>query len=88
MRKLFKPLGVVKALTVGLLAAGLAGGALAQDSKVLNVYNWSDYIGPDVIKNFENLPDALATPPLPQRSLILASDGSLLASACRRSRST
>ena len=31
------------------------------------------------IKNFENLPDSLGTPPLPQRSLILASDGSLLA---------
>ncbi len=53
MRNLFKPSGVVKALTAGLLAVGLAGGALAQESKVLNVYNWSDYIGPDVLKNFE-----------------------------------
>jgi putrescine transport system substrate-binding protein len=53
MRNLFKPWGVVKVVTMGLLAAGLAGGALAQDSKVLNVYNWSDYIGPDVLKNFE-----------------------------------
>ena len=53
MRKSFKPWGVVKAVTAGLLAVGLAGAALAQDSKVLNVYNWSDYIGPDVLKNFE-----------------------------------
>jgi putrescine transport system substrate-binding protein len=29
------------------------GGALAQDSKVLNIYNWSDYIAPDTIANFE-----------------------------------
>jgi membrane peptidoglycan carboxypeptidase len=33
----------------------------------------------DVVKDFESLPDALSTPPLPQRSLILASDGSILA---------
>ena len=33
----------------------------------------------DVVKNFESLPDSLSTPPLPQRSLILASDGSVLA---------
>ena len=53
MRKSFESWGVVKAVTAGLLAVGLAGAALAQDSKVLNVYNWSDYIGPDVLKNFE-----------------------------------
>jgi len=34
----------------------------------------------DVVKNFESLPDSLSTPPLPQRSLILASDGSVIAS--------
>ena len=26
---------------------------MAQESKVLNVYNWSDYIADDTIKNFE-----------------------------------
>jgi putrescine transport system substrate-binding protein len=32
----------------------LAGTARAQDEeKVLNIYNWSDYIGDDTIKNFE-----------------------------------
>jgi putrescine transport system substrate-binding protein len=35
-----------------LAACTLAGGAWAQ-SKVLNVYNWSDYIGDDTIANFE-----------------------------------
>lgn len=38
------------------LAAWLASAtplALAQDSKVLNIYNWSDYIAEDTIKNFE-----------------------------------
>jgi putrescine transport system substrate-binding protein len=27
--------------------------AVAQEEKVLNVYNWSDYIAPDTIRNFE-----------------------------------
>lgn len=41
------------ALTAAGLAA-LAGGAAAQgESKVLNVLNWADYIGPDTIKQFE-----------------------------------
>lgn len=34
MRSLFLPRGVVKAVTVGLFVAGLAGGALAEDSKL------------------------------------------------------
>jgi putrescine transport system substrate-binding protein len=28
-------------------------GAVAQEEKVLNIYNWSDYIGEDLIKKFE-----------------------------------
>ena len=36
---------------LGLL--GAADVALAADPKVLNVYNWSDYIADDTIKNFE-----------------------------------
>ena len=42
-------------LGLGLLAASLAaaGPALAQEEKVLNIYNWSDYIADDTIKNFE-----------------------------------
>ncbi|MFC3532070.1 polyamine ABC transporter substrate-binding protein [Vogesella facilis] len=42
--------------TSTLIAASLllatAGGSQAAD-KVLNIYNWSDYIGPDTVKNFE-----------------------------------
>ena len=36
-----------------VMALGLAGAAQAQEEKVLNIYNWSDYIGDDTIKNFE-----------------------------------
>ncbi len=39
-------------IAIGLAAA--ATGAAAQgDSKVLNIYNWSDYIADETIKNFE-----------------------------------
>jgi len=37
-----------------LIAAGLMAGAVqAQEEKVLNIYNWSDYIAEDTVKNFE-----------------------------------
>jgi putrescine transport system substrate-binding protein len=41
--------------SVALAAAALFGAtaAHAADSKVLNIYNWSDYIAEDTIKNFE-----------------------------------
>ncbi|MDP3670813.1 MAG: polyamine ABC transporter substrate-binding protein [Telluria sp.] len=44
------------ALGLGLLAAALGFGAPAaaqQEEKVLNVYNWSDYIAEDTVRNFE-----------------------------------
>ena len=34
-------------------AAGDAGGAAAPEEKILNVYNWSDYIAADTQANFE-----------------------------------
>jgi putrescine transport system substrate-binding protein len=44
-------------LTAGLALAGLitfaATSAFAQEEKVLNIYNWSDYIAEDTIENFE-----------------------------------
>ena len=56
MRDFFKRITVsgwaVSLVTAGLLAAG-ASGVQAQEEKVLNIYNWSDYISPDLIKNFE-----------------------------------
>jgi putrescine transport system substrate-binding protein len=36
-----------------ILALALAAPALAQEEKVLNIYNWSDYIAEDTIRNFE-----------------------------------
>ena len=46
---LLKP---VRAALVAL-AATLTLGAYAQEEKILNVYNWSDYIGEDIIAKFE-----------------------------------
>ncbi len=43
------------ALLVAMFAAGAAVGAppSTPEAKVLNIYNWSDYIAEDTIKNFE-----------------------------------
>ncbi|MFT7382433.1 MAG: putrescine transport system substrate-binding protein [Urechidicola sp.] len=41
-------------LLVGLfLSSSMAQSALAAEDKVLNVYNWVDYIGPDTLAQFE-----------------------------------
>ena len=40
------------AAAIGLAATGV-GPAFAQEEKVINIYNWSDYIGADTVKNFE-----------------------------------
>ncbi len=42
---------LVLALSATLLAA--AGAQAQEEEKVLNIYNWSDYIGEDTIRNFE-----------------------------------
>ena len=52
MRSLFKSLLFAAALPLVLGAAAPAGAADAEP-KVLNIYNWSDYIADDTIKNFE-----------------------------------
>ena len=43
------------ALLASVLAAGPAAAAppAGAEAKVLNIYNWSDYIAEDTIKNFE-----------------------------------
>ena len=52
MKTVWKKLGLVLALgSASLLSAGVAQAADA--AKVLNIYNWSDYIAEDTIKNFE-----------------------------------
>ena len=47
----------MRSLTNRLLVATLgilfAGGVAAAEEKILNVYNWSDYIAEDTITNFE-----------------------------------
>jgi putrescine transport system substrate-binding protein len=45
-------LGLVGAAVIGMMTFGAAP-ALAQEEKILNIYNWSDYIADDTIKNFE-----------------------------------
>ncbi|WP_051566885.1 polyamine ABC transporter substrate-binding protein [Herminiimonas sp. CN] len=40
-------------MTALALAALAAAPAMAEEEKVLNIYNWSDYIADDTIKNFE-----------------------------------
>ncbi len=40
-------------LSTALLALGMPSLSVASEDKVLNIYNWSDYIGVDTIKNFE-----------------------------------
>ena len=46
-------LTAVKRALATLLAVALAAPAFAQEEKVLNVFNWSDYVAPDTIANFE-----------------------------------
>jgi putrescine transport system substrate-binding protein len=44
---------VVHLLGLALMAAAASASAQVAPSKVLNIYNWSDYIADDTIKNFE-----------------------------------
>lgn len=49
--------GIIKRISLGCAgvtaALALVLPAYAQEEKVLNIYNWSDYIADDTIKNFE-----------------------------------
>lgn len=47
------PVGSLSALAFLLLALTGAGVRAQEEEKVLNVYNWSDYIADDTLKNFE-----------------------------------
>ncbi|HUW38750.1 MAG TPA: extracellular solute-binding protein [Rhodocyclaceae bacterium] len=44
---------LLRCLFAAFCLAGSAAPALAADAKVLNIYNWSNYIGDDTIANFE-----------------------------------
>ncbi|MBX9612408.1 MAG: polyamine ABC transporter substrate-binding protein [Burkholderiales bacterium] len=57
MRNVFQRVGLSKILSA-LCATAVLGGVATQaqaqqEEKVLNIYNWSDYIAPDTIANFE-----------------------------------
>lgn len=49
------PQALIVTMAATIVSAGLlaSGAASAQEEKILNVYNWSDYIAEDTIKNFE-----------------------------------
>ncbi|RZS58271.1 polyamine ABC transporter substrate-binding protein [Sphaerotilus mobilis] len=50
--KMTRPTSLLKTL-VATLAFAASIGVQAQEEKVLNIYNWADYIAEDTIKNFE-----------------------------------
>ncbi|OYT90834.1 MAG: spermidine/putrescine ABC transporter substrate-binding protein PotF [Burkholderiales bacterium PBB3] len=52
MANTLKKLGMSLALVASSVVS-VTGARAADDTKVLNIYNWSDYIADDTIKNFE-----------------------------------
>lgn len=67
-------LGRLAAFLVGAVVAGVVVGLM-----LMPFAGAAGVVTRDVITDFESLPDSLSTPPLPERSVILAADGSLLA---------
>jgi len=71
------PIGILARILGILGIAALAGALLAL--ALVPFVGGVGVVTRDVVKDFQSLPDSLSTPPLAQRSLILASDGSILA---------
>ncbi len=69
----------------GILAAAVVAGMVLSAMLVPFVGSLG-IVTRNIVQDFENLPDALSTPPLPQRSLILAADGSVLATVYYQNR--
>lgn len=67
-------LGRLAGFVLGAVVAGVLVGVM-----LMPFAGAAGVVTRDVIKDFESLPVSLSTPPLPERSVILASDGSLLA---------
>jgi membrane peptidoglycan carboxypeptidase len=67
-------LGRLAGFVIGAVVAGVLVGVM-----LMPFAGAAGVVTRDVIKDFESLPVSLSTPPLPERSVILASDGSLLA---------
>ncbi|MEZ0315884.1 MAG: extracellular solute-binding protein, partial [Methylophilaceae bacterium] len=58
MKSLFNKRLISKCLSVALAGAALSAAIVStanakEEEKVLNIYNWSDYLAPDTISNFE-----------------------------------
>jgi len=71
------PAGVVARL-VGILVIGVIGGLLV-GLMFMPFVGGLGVVARNVVQDFESIPDGITTPPLPQRTQILASDGSVLA---------
>ena len=71
------PIGIMARIG-GLVAAATVAGVLV-GFMLMPVIGSFGVLTRDVVRDFENLPDDLSTPPLAQRTLLLASDGSVLA---------
>ncbi len=71
------PIGILARIGGIVVAATVAG--LLVGFMFVPFVGGAGVVTRDIVKNFENLPEALSVPPLPQRSIILASDGSILA---------
>lgn len=67
-------LGRVLALALGSVVAGVVLGLM-----LLPIAGGAGVLTRDAVRQFETLPATLAEPPLPERTVILASDGSLIA---------
>jgi len=53
MKRLFSALTTIASLTAATCAMWAAPAAAQEEEKVLNIYNWSDYIAEDTLRNFE-----------------------------------
>jgi membrane peptidoglycan carboxypeptidase len=69
--------GIAARVLAFVLVAVVAGAVVA--AMAVPVVGGIGVVTRDVVQDFESLPDGIETPPLPQQSTILASDGSHLA---------
>jgi membrane peptidoglycan carboxypeptidase len=77
MGKQRHPAAIVARLLGLVLIAVIAGAVVA--AMAVPVVGGIGVVTRDAVKDFESLPDGIETPPLPQQTTILASDGSHLA---------
>lgn len=71
------PIGLLA--RIGILGAAAIVAGLVAGLMLVPFVGGAGVLTRNVVADFQSLPDSLSTPPLPQRSLILASDGSVLA---------